>query len=124
MQKGEKTVLLKELTELNGVSGNENEVRKFIRKQIESVVDEIGVDSIGNLIAYKKGTSSQYKIMLAAHMDEVGFMVTGYTENGMLKFRLVGGMDERILPGKKVWVGDKRIPGVIGCKPLHMQDST
>lgn len=60
--------------------------------------------------------------MLSAHMDEVGFMVIGHGDNGTLKFKNIGGMDERILPGKRVVVGEKRIPGIIGCKPIHLQE--
>jgi putative aminopeptidase FrvX len=115
-------VLLKELTELNGVSGNEEEVREFIKEKILNFTDEIKVDSIGNLIAFKKGSSSKYKIMLSAHMDEVGLMVTGYGEGGTLKFKPVGGIDERILLSKSVFVGDKKLQGVIGCKPVHLQE--
>lgn len=114
-------VLLKELTELNGVSGNEDEVREFIKKEAQKFSDEIIVDSMGNLICYKKGKSSKYKVMLSAHMDEVGFMVTGHGD-GVLKFATVGGIDERILPGKRVLVGDKKLPGVIGSKPIHLQE--
>ncbi|GAE86898.1 M42 family metallopeptidase [Acetivibrio straminisolvens] len=114
-------MLIKELTELNGVSGNEDEVRKFIKAEAEKYADSITEDSMGNLICYKKGMSSKYRVMLSAHMDEVGFMVTGY-EDGLLKFASIGGIDERILPGKRVLVGDKRIPGVIGSKPIHLQE--
>ncbi|MCX8132137.1 MAG: M42 family metallopeptidase [Clostridia bacterium] len=114
--------ILKELTELNGVSGNEDAVRDYIQKQISTYVDNITVDTMGNLIAYKKGDSSKYKVMLSAHMDEVGFMVTGYGDGGTLKFKMVGGMDERIFPGKKVFIGDRRIPGVIGSKTIHLQE--
>lgn len=113
---------IKELTELNGVSSNEDEVREFIKSHAKELADEINVDSMGNVIAFKKGKRSKYKVMLSAHMDEVGFMVTGFGENGVLKFAAVGGMDERILPGKRVLVGDKNIPGVIGSKPIHMQE--
>lgn len=115
-------MLLKELTELNGVSGNEEEVRTYIKKEAEQYADEITIDSIGNVIALKKGKSRKFKVMLSAHMDEVGFMVTGYGDYGTIKFHPVGGIDSRILPGKKVFLGDKRIPGVIGCKPIHLQD--
>lgn len=113
---------IKELTELNGVSGNEDEVREYIKKCIKELVDEISIDSMGNLIAFKKGKNSKYKVMLSAHMDEVGFMVTGFGESGVVKFATVGGIDERILPGKRVLVGEKNIPGVIGSKPVHMQE--
>lgn len=114
-------MLIKELTELNGVSGNEDEVRKFIKTEAENYADEITEDSMGNLICYKKGLSKKYRVMLSAHMDEVGFMVTGY-EDSALKFASIGGIDERILPGKRVLVGDKKIPGVIGSKPIHLQE--
>lgn len=115
-------MILKDLTELNGVSGNEDPVRDYIKNIVKQYTDDVTVDKVGNLIAFKKGTSSQYKIMLSAHMDEVGFIVTGYGDSGTIKFKPVGGMDERILPGKKVLVGNKGIPGVIGCKPLHLQE--
>jgi len=112
--------ILKELTDINGVSGDEGNVREYIKKQIEGYVDEARVDRIGNLIAYKKGKTSGFAVMLSAHMDEVGFIVTGFSENGNIKFKPVGGIDERILPGKRVLVGRKKIPGVIGSKPVHL----
>lgn len=116
-------LILKELTQLVGVSGNEGKVRDYIKEKICSYADDITIDSLGNLIAFKKGKSSSVSIMLAAHMDEVGFIVTGYHDNGMLKFQNVGGIDERILPGKPVLAGDKEIPGVIGAKAIHLQES-
>lgn len=115
-------MLLKQLTELNGLSGNEAEVRDFIKNGIEKYSDSINIDSIGNLIAFKKGKSSTCRVMLSAHMDEVGLMAIGYTENGSIRFKQVGGIDERILPGKRVLAGDKRLPGVIGCKAIHLQE--
>ncbi|MHB8063541.1 MAG: M42 family metallopeptidase [Ruminiclostridium sp.] len=115
-------MLIKELTDLNGVSGNEKEVRDFIIYKINNLCDSIKVDSIGNIIAYKKGSNSKYKVMLSAHMDEVGFIVSGHTEKGFLKFKPVGGIDDRILPGKRVSIGKKRLCGVIGSKPIHQQD--
>ncbi len=115
--------LIKELTDLNGVSGNENEVREYIKSKISGLCDSIEIDTIGNIIAYKKGSSGKLKVMLSAHMDEVGFMVSGYMEKGFLKFKSVGGIDSRILPGKRVVVGKKRLEGVIGAKPLHQQSS-
>ncbi len=115
--------LIKELTDLNGVSGNEHEVREYIKSKINGLCDSIEVDTIGNIIAYKKGSSGRFKVMLSAHMDEVGFMVSGYTEKGLLKFKSVGGIDSRILPGKRVVIGKKRLKGVIGAKPLHQQSA-
>lgn len=113
--------ILKELTELNGVSGNEDEVRDYIFKQIKTYADEIKIDSMGNLIACKKGSHPRFRVMLSAHMDEVGFIAAGYGDGGTLKFKMVGGMDGRILLSKKVMVGEKKLPGVIGCKPVHLQ---
>ncbi len=114
-------MLLKELSEARGVSGNEERVREIIREHVKPYVDQISVDSIGNLIALKKGDGSfPLKVMLAAHMDEVGLMVTHIDEKGYLHFGAVGGIDERILPGKRVLVGEKAIPGVIGLKPIHL----
>lgn len=116
-------MLLKELTELNGVSGNEKEVREFIKSRAKDHSDDIKTDSMGNLICLKKGKTPGHKIMISAHMDEVGLMVTGYGESGVLKFAVVGGIDSRILLGKGVIVGDKKLPGVIGGKPIHLQSS-
>lgn len=114
-------MLLKELSEARGVSGNEEKVREIIREHIRPYVDGISVDSIGNLIALKKGDGSlPLKVMLAAHMDEIGLMITHIDEKGYLHFRPVGGIDERILPGKRVLIGEKAIPGVIGFKPIHL----
>jgi len=115
-------ILIKELTELNGSSGNEEEIREYILKRVKSYVDSHRVDSMGNLITYKKGYKSNYKVMLAAHMDEVGLMITGYGDGGTLKFKPVGGIDDRILIGKRVALGNQKIPGVIGCKPIHLQE--
>lgn len=111
-----------------GVSGDEDEIRMYIKEKISSYADQITEDSIGNLIVYKKyknkkNKKSDFKIMLSAHMDEVGFMVTGYGDSGTIRFRPVGGIDERILLGKRVLIGDKKLQGVIGVKPIHLQDS-
>ncbi len=115
-------MLIKELTALNGVSGNENEVREYIISKIENLCDSYRIDSIGNVIAYKRGSGSKQKVMLSAHMDEVGFIVSGHTDKGFIKFKAVGGIDDRILPGKKVVIGKKKISGVIGIKPIHQQE--
>lgn len=110
--------MIKTLTELDGVSGCEGEVREFIKSQISGF--EITEDVLGNLIAFKKGTDSRKKVMLCAHMDEVGFIISSITADGFVKFRTVGGFDERILPGLAVRVGKNKIPGVIGAKPVHL----
>lgn len=114
-------MLLKELTMINGVSGDESAVRDYIMDKIALYADEITVDTIGNLIAFKKGTGeSSKKIALCAHMDEVGFIVSGITDDGYIKFKPVGGVDERILLSKRVTVGKDKIPGVIGIKAVHL----
>lgn len=114
--------LLKQLTEAMGVSGNEGEVRAIIRGLVEPLADEVSVDRLGNVIAYKKGRTSHKRVMLCAHMDEVGFIITSVGENGMLKFKPVGGMDPRVLVSKRVLVGDDRLPGVLGIKAIHLQE--
>jgi len=118
-------MLLKALTEANGVSGNERNVRELILNEIKNYCDQITVDSIGNIIAYKKGNGVDDKsIMLSSHMDEVGLIVTGITEAGFIKFKPVGGIDERILISKRVLIGEECIPGVIGIKAIHLQEPT
>jgi endoglucanase len=114
---------LKELSQAVGVSGHEDEVRQIIIDAITQQADEHRVDSIGNVIALKKGDgSSDQKVMVAAHMDEVGFMISQIEENGLLRFFKVGGLDDRILPAKVVWIGDRKVPGVIGIKPVHLTE--
>ena len=115
-------MILKELSEAIGVSGNEDAVRKIIAEAVRDTVDELRSDTIGNLFAVKKprGKGKGLKVMLAAHMDEVGLMITGFDSSGGLRFRSVGGIDDRILPGKVLLVGPDKIPGVIGVKPVHL----
>ena len=115
-------MLLKELSEAFGVSGCEDEVREIIIEAIKDHVDEYRVDSMGNLIALKRGMGeSELKVMVAAHTDEVGLMITHIDEEtGALRFRPVGGIDDRILLSKVVLIGQDRLPGVIGVKPIHL----
>lgn len=113
-------MLIKELTNLSGVSGNEKEVRDFIIAQISPYADDITVDSIGNVIALKKGNSSK-KVMLSSHMDEVGFIISEITEKGFLKFKTVGGIDTRTILAKRLKIGKSKILGVIGMKAVHLQ---
>ena len=104
-----------------GVSGDEGVIRKMILEEIQPYADEIKVDALGNALAIKKGTKrNRLKVMVAAHMDEVGFMLMHDEGKGIFRFGLVGGLDERQLVGKPVWVGKKKIPGVIGAKPIHL----
>lgn len=114
-------MLLARLTEVCGAPGQEGEVRDLIRTEITPYADEIKTDAIGNLIAYKNTTASGPKVMLAAHMDEVALMIVGIENNGYLKFRPIGGVDPRVLVAKTVVVGEKKVYGVIGSKPIHLQ---
>ncbi|MEO0142335.1 MAG: M42 family metallopeptidase [candidate division WOR-3 bacterium] len=109
--------MLKELCELVGVSGDEESVREYIRNSINNEVDEIIEDDYGNLIAQKG--SGKLKIMLSAHMDEVGFMVTGIEKNGLIRFKTVG-VPVSAMIAKRVIIGKNRIPGVVGHKPVHL----
>jgi putative aminopeptidase FrvX len=112
---------LKELSLINGTSGDESRVRSFIKQKIQDKVDEIWEDRLGNLIAFKKGTRANRKILFAAHMDEVGFMVTNIDEDGTLCFTPVGSVETQVVLGKQVKINDS-IPGVIGFKPIHLQE--
>lgn len=114
-------MLLKKLTEASGISGNEKEVRNIIIDEIKDYVDEFKIDRLGNIIAHKKGKSNSKKLMITAHMDEVGLIVTDIDDVGLLKFTTVGGIDKRILISKPVRVGKNKILGVIGAKPIHLQ---
>ena len=113
--------LLKALCALPGVSGCEEKVAKFIKEKTAQYADDIIEDAIGNLLIFKKGARKPEKtLMLASHMDEVGVIVTAIGEDGYLKFDFVGGIDRRVVMGKRVYVGDKQIPGVIGLKAIHL----
>ena len=112
-------MLLETLCNANGVSGNEDEVREIIINEIKPYADKITIDTLGNLIAFKKGKSSEKKVMLSAHMDEVGFIISKITDEGYLKFKTVGGIDTRVILGKKVTVAN-RVKGIIGVKAVHL----
>lgn len=112
---------LKQLCALPGVSSFEDAVRDYLMQQAKPHVDAMRVDTMGNLIVVKKGAKNTgNKLMLCAHMDEVGLMVRSITEDGYVKFVCVGGMDRRVLLGKQVRIGAQGVPGVIGLKAIHM----
>lgn len=116
--------LLEKLCMSNGISGDEKNIRKIILDEIKDYCEKIEIDNLGNIIALKKGKSSpKKKLILSAHMDEVGFILTNITEDGFLKFTTVGGIDEKIIPGKCVYIGKNNILGVIGVKPIHLIDT-
>ncbi|WP_040195795.1 M42 family metallopeptidase [Candidatus Soleaferrea massiliensis] len=113
--------LMERLAQAPGVSGDEGSVRSIIEQELEGICT-LETDALGNLIAFKKGKeASSQKLMLAAHMDEVGFLVTYVEDSGMLRFTAVGGIDERVVIGRPVLVGRNRVAGVIGTKAVHMQ---
>lgn len=112
---------LKTLCALPGVSSREDAVRDYLQNLAAPYAQAIRVDTMGNLIVERKGKlPGRHKLMLAAHMDEVGLMVHTITEEGYLKFDTVGGIDRRVLLGKPVLVGENKIPGVIGLKAYHL----
>ncbi|MGC8780154.1 MAG: M42 family metallopeptidase [Anaerolineae bacterium] len=114
--------ILEKLSNEFGPSGHEKAVRDLIKQEIAGLVDRLEVDALGNLIAFKAGTGPEPrpKLMVSAHMDEIGFMVLQIEKSGVLRFARVGGVDGRMLLGKRVVVGDERTPGVIGLKPPHL----
>ena len=115
---------LAKLSELHGVSGVEDEVRDYIIKEIKPYCDEVTVNSTGSVIAFKKGKNTpENKLMICAHMDEVGLIITNIDGNGLLKFATVGSIDARVLCGTPVLVGDDKLPGVIGAKPIHLLEN-
>lgn len=112
--------LLKKLCAANSVSGDEESVRNIILEEIKPFSDEIKIDPLGSILVHKRGKKrAKSKLMLSAHMDEVGLMVTDITSDGYLKFDEVGGIDRRVIYGKNVTVGSG-INGVIGLKPVHL----
>ncbi|MBN1659954.1 MAG: M42 family metallopeptidase [Anaerolineae bacterium] len=115
-------MLLEKLSNAFGPSGCEDEVRRILARALRDKVDSMQVDTLGNLIAFKRGTGPEprLKVMVDAHTDEVGLMVTRIEKSGLLGFRVVGGIDPRLLLAKRVLVGDKRLPGVIAAAPVHL----
>ena len=114
--------LLKSLSELNGISGFEHQVAHFIEKQIKPFVDEIQYDGLGSLLAIKKGKNPNLTVMLAAHMDEVGFLVSQIEESGMIRFASVGGWWGHVLLAQVMLITTREgkvYQGVIGAKPPH-----
>ncbi len=109
---------LKELTALNGVSGNEGEVRNYIVEKLKDLGVSYETDTMGNIIA-RKGEKGP-KVLVSAHMDEVGLMVVHIENNGFIKFVTIG-VPPSVLTSKRVFIGKDRVPGVIGAKAIHLQ---
>ncbi len=113
-------MLLEKLSNLDGASGDEARVREFIQKRIRKYADSMEIDALGNLICFKKGRVKKPIVLIAAHMDEVGFMVTEKRQNGTLGFSKVGGIDSRVILAKTLRFGKNGTKGVIGAKPVHL----
>lgn len=114
--------LFKTLTELPGAPGNEHAVRKFMKKELEPISDRLIQDNLGSIFGVKHGEKDGPRIMVAGHMDEVGFMVTQITDNGMIRFQPLGGWWNQVMLATRVDIiaGDRVIPGVIGSIPPHL----
>lgn len=112
--------LLREITEVAGAPGHEQRVRELVIKEVTPLVDEVQVDNMGNVYAIKKGKESK-KVMVGAHMDEIGFIVTHIDDNGFVRFHTLGGFDPKTLTAQRVIIhGKKDVIGVMGSKPIHV----
>jgi len=125
--------LLEKLCNVIAVSGDEGEVRKIVLDEIKPYADEVRVDALGSVLATRLGTSpkrnrngaqngNRMRVMLDAHMDEVGLVIVDGDDEGLYRFELVGGIDVRYLVGKQVFVGKEYTPAVIGAKPIHLMN--
>lgn len=112
--------LLESLCNAVGVSGDESAIRKIIIDELGLESDAYRVDALGNLLVCRAPRrKGSLRVMLDAHMDEVGFMIVREDGDGLYEFQVIGGIDPRSLPGKQVVIGTKATPGVIGAKPIH-----
>ncbi len=116
---------LKTLTEINAPAGHEQPIRRALIEELKAKGHNPYIDRMGNVIVVKEGTgpAPRKRVMVAAHMDEVGLIVTGHTDGGFLKVSQAGGIDPRVLISKRVLVGDDNIPGVIGAVAIHLQSA-
>jgi putative aminopeptidase FrvX len=118
--------VLEKLSNVDGVTGREDAVRNLMKEYLAPYVDEVREDRLGNLIAFKKVKKDAPTVMIAAHMDEVGLMVKNIKKKGFLQFTKIGGIDDRILLAQKIVVHTDKGPlaGVVGSKPVHIQNET
>ncbi|MCP5536497.1 MAG: M42 family metallopeptidase [Akkermansiaceae bacterium] len=113
--------LLARICEAPGAPGFETRIRELVLKELKGLADSVRVDNMGNVVALKKGRSSKKKAMAAAHMDEIGFIVTHIDDDGFIRFNPLGGFDPKTLTAQRVIVhGKKDVIGVMGCKPIHI----
>ncbi|HQV94128.1 MAG TPA: hypothetical protein PLF41_06665, partial [Anaerolineales bacterium] len=117
--------LLEKLCNAIAVSGDESEVRTIVMEEIKEYADDVRVDALGSVLATRLGRGKKrVKVMLDAHMDEVGLMIVADDGEGIYRFEEVGGIDARHLVGKQVYVGKDRAAGVIGGKPIHLMEAS
>ena len=117
------TALVEKLSNAAGVSGAEGSVRAIVKEQLDLLKLNYKVDALGNVLVERScGKPGALRIMLASHMDEVGLMIVEEDEGGLYRIEIVGGIDVRVLPGKTVWVGKQRLPGIIGARPIHLTE--
>ncbi len=115
--------LLKEICKVPGAPGFEQRVREYLINELEGIVDKVLIDPMGNLIAIREGLDDR-RVMVAAHMDEIGFITTHIGEFGMVKFHTLGGFDPKTLTAQRVIIhGKEDVVGVMGCKPIHVMDA-
>ena len=115
--------LLAKLCEVAGAPGHENRVRKIVLDEIKPSVDEISIDNMGNVVAIKKGKEKK-KVMIGAHMDEIGFIVTHIDDKGFVYFHTLGGFDPKTLTAQRVIIhGKDDVIGVMGSKPIHLMSA-
>jgi endoglucanase len=113
--------LLKEICEIAGAPGYEQRIRKFVIDKVTPLVDEIKVNNMGNVYAIKKGKSAEKRVMIGAHMDEIGFIVTHIDEKGFIRFHTLGGFDPKTLTAQRVLIhGKEDVMGVMAAKPIHV----
>ncbi|NNF36318.1 MAG: M42 family metallopeptidase [Saprospiraceae bacterium] len=112
--------LLKQICEIPGAPGFEQRIRKFVLSQLDGLADEVTTDALGNITAIRRGKADK-KVMVAAHMDEISFIVTHIDDNGFIKFHTLGGFDGKTLTAQRVIIhGKEDVMGVMGTKPIHV----
>lgn len=112
--------LLKEIAEVAGAPGHEQRIREVVLREVKPLVDDITIDNMGNVYAIKKGKSDK-RVMVGAHMDEIGFIVTHIDDNGFVRFHTLGGFDPKTLTAQRVIIhGKEDVIGVMGSKPIHV----
>ena len=112
--------LLSDICERPGAPGFEDSIRELVLAQVKGLADSVSVDNMGNVIAFRKGKSDQ-KLAIAAHMDEIAFIVTHIDDDGFIRFHVLGGFDPKTLTAQRVVIhGSEDIIGVMGCKPIHL----